>query len=280
MVSPIGRTKGMTLRGKGNVVLVAAQLDDADGNPTEEYVLLRADEFGRLRTIDAGAVATFLGLTDTPGSYLGQGLLTLRVNAAEDAIEFVASTSHAPTMPQMDDVGQSTWGHPGWGHHAVGNSSIVVDFLEYVPIYVERARTFTQIGVHVLGPDVAGTVCRLGIYAATFDGDGELTPGALTLDAGTVLADAAGLQSIAISQALAEGFHFLAISSDGTPALVHPDPGTAVWISVTSRASVINVTSTSCLGVAVGDGAAALPSPATAPTNNREIDAARVWIGD
>lgn len=44
-----GRTKGMTYRAVGNVVIPAAQADDADGNPTEEYILLRADEFGRVR---------------------------------------------------------------------------------------------------------------------------------------------------------------------------------------------------------------------------------------
>ena len=46
-----GRTKGMTLRGTGRVVLGAAQRDDPDGDPTEQYLLLRADEFGRLRMV-------------------------------------------------------------------------------------------------------------------------------------------------------------------------------------------------------------------------------------
>lgn len=38
----------------------------------------------------ASAVNTFLELTDTPASYSGQGGLCLKVNGAEDAIEFAA----------------------------------------------------------------------------------------------------------------------------------------------------------------------------------------------
>ena len=52
------RTKGATDRVKGNVVLLAAQRDDADGNPTEEYCLLRVDQFGRLRTTAEAGGAT------------------------------------------------------------------------------------------------------------------------------------------------------------------------------------------------------------------------------
>ncbi len=86
-----GRTKGVTERAVGSVVLVAAQRDDPDGNPTDEYLILRADQFGQLRVIDSAAVTTFLGLTDTPASYIGAALLGVRVNAAADALEFAAA---------------------------------------------------------------------------------------------------------------------------------------------------------------------------------------------
>ncbi len=50
-----GRTKGVTDRAAGNVVFVAAQRDDFDGNPTEEYLLLRATPNGLLRVADPNA---------------------------------------------------------------------------------------------------------------------------------------------------------------------------------------------------------------------------------
>ena len=65
-----GRTKGMTARAAGNAALLAAQRDDPDGNPTEEYLLLRSDENGSLRLTDEPQ------LVDAAGQPKG---LTLRV---------------------------------------------------------------------------------------------------------------------------------------------------------------------------------------------------------
>ncbi len=275
-----GRTKGLTLRGKGNVVLVAAQLDDADGNPTEEYVLLRADEFGRLRTVGGGAaVSTFLALTDTPASYVGQGLLNVRVNVGEDALEFAAITSHAAMMPQIDDLGLTTWGIPGWAIPAgMTGATLTVDNRFYCPIYVERSRTFTQIGIHV-STLAALAVVRLGIYAGTFV-DGDLTPGDLILDAGTVSVATTGQKSIVIAQPLAEGFHFLVASSDGAPILIIPNEAGAVSVPVTGRRNIINAAQRITSRVVVADGAAALPDPATAPTTGLPLSGAMVFIGE
>lgn len=93
-----GRTKGMTLRAKGTVRLLAAQRDDGDGNPTEEYLLLRSDEFGQLRvtgeTVSTTAVGRSKGMTlrakgnvvlgatqrDDPGGTPTEEYLLLRAN--------------------------------------------------------------------------------------------------------------------------------------------------------------------------------------------------------
>lgn len=96
MVSPIGRTKGMTLRGKGNVVLVAAQLDDPDGNPTEEYVLLRADEFGRLRTVSP------LGDVEIPIS--ASSLKGTGTNGAGDATQLPESAEEPVNLVNYDYI--------------------------------------------------------------------------------------------------------------------------------------------------------------------------------
>lgn len=213
-----GRSKGVTFRGKGNVVLVAAQLDDPDGNPTEEYVFLRADEFGRLRTIDAGAIATFLGLTDTPASYAGQALLFPRVNAAEDALEFVAGGGGANDRRQLQGITAERWSVPGWfaSDQDLAEAMTAGEQL-WVPIFVPQARTQIRIGIVVTAAGAGGTVARLGIYNATLAADG-LTPGTLLLDAGTVAVDGIAAVEIIISQALAaDTWYFLTFVTDGTP---------------------------------------------------------------
>lgn len=58
-----GRTKAMTFRAKGNARLLAAQRDDPDGNPSEQYLLLRSDEFGQLRVTAETAPTAAAGYT-------------------------------------------------------------------------------------------------------------------------------------------------------------------------------------------------------------------------
>lgn len=55
--------------------------------------LIHTDGAGAIAALMVGVAApitTFLALTDTPGSYSGQGKKLLRVNSAADAVEFVA----------------------------------------------------------------------------------------------------------------------------------------------------------------------------------------------
>ncbi len=56
-----GRTKGMTDRAAGNVVVLAAQRDGPDGVPSEEYLLLRLDENGSLRLTDEAPATAVSG---------------------------------------------------------------------------------------------------------------------------------------------------------------------------------------------------------------------------
>lgn len=276
-----GRTKGMTLRGKGNVVLVAAQLDDADGNPTEQYVFLRADEFGRLRTVDAGAVATFLGLTDTPASYLGQGLLNVRVNAAEDALEFAAGTGHTPQQAMIDAVGIDHWVLPGWAGGAVQTHTLTVNRLHYVPIYVDRSISYIRIGLTVVVPGAGGTVARLGIYEAVVNAEGQITPDALLLDAGTVTVDAGGAKEIVISETLAEGYYFLAFSSDGVPGIQSMSSASYISLPITGFAAVGgSVPSFVLIGVVIADGAAALVDPAPTPATFLSVLNGGIYLRD
>lgn len=169
-------------------------------------------------------------------------------------------------------AGQSDWTQPGWGWESYGWNSILVDELYYIPIFMERAITFVRIGLHVNNAGAGGSVVRLGIYAATVDGNGSIQPDTLTLDAGTVAVDTTGAKEIVISQALAAGYHFLAFSSDGAPQLRGPASGAMVWAPVTAHRQGIGINvSFPVARVSVVDGAAALPDPAPAATNIEAI---------
>jgi hypothetical protein len=77
---------------------LAAKVDIA-GDTMTGFLTLHADPTSDLHAAtkqyvdDTAAAGTFLGLTDTPAAYTGQTLKVVRVNAAEDALEFVAAPS-------------------------------------------------------------------------------------------------------------------------------------------------------------------------------------------
>ncbi len=231
-----GRTKGLTYRGKGNVVLVAAQREGADGTPSEEYILLRADEFGRLRTVGSGGG--------------GAGTNDLRM---------------------VKGLGAERWSTPGWYNNAQANFAAVAGEMVYIPILVPQTRTYIRIGTFVQIAGAGATVARLGIYNAQLDSDG-LTPSTLLLDAGTVLTDAAVAVEAVISQSLvAATWYFLCIVTDGTPTLRGFDGARAVSVPVSGFGTDLDngtngdydkaVLTTAAVGVG------ALADPAVAPTN-------------
>ena len=119
----------------------------------------------------------------------------------------------------------------------------------------------------------AGAVARLGLYSAQFEDNGRLTPNALTSDWGTVSVASTGLKTIVIDETLAEGFHFLASSSDGTPQYRGTSLTNAASGPVTgSGGDASDVMNKVILSVTVADGAAALPDPATVADNGHTIN--------
>ena len=57
---------------------------------------------GALPSGGGGGATTFIALTDTPGSYSGQGLKIVRVNSAADALEFAAPAGGG--LPNAADI--------------------------------------------------------------------------------------------------------------------------------------------------------------------------------
>lgn len=85
------------------------------------------------------------------------------------------------------------------------------------PFYLPRTQTFVKIGTEITSAGSAGALIRLGIYAD----NGNLLPGALVLDAGTidgtVLATATPGE-ITISENLECGLYWLAAVLQGAPS--------------------------------------------------------------
>ena len=151
---------------------------------------------------------------------------------------------------------------------AVTTFTITANRLYYFPFFVPQATTFTRIGINVT-TGAAGNA-RLGIYANS----NGIPSGAPTLDAGTVDVSTTGEKEIVISQALAAGWHWLAVVSDVAPTLTAENLATAVLLcnvgSLSGAAG--NVTH-----VQQSFTYAALPTPSSI-TGANTTTPVRVWL--
>jgi hypothetical protein len=101
--------------------------------------------------------------------------------------------------------------------YVFGTVTVTANRLVGSLMLVPRAMTLSHLVIEVTSAADAGNIARLGIYKV---GD-NLYPGSLLLDAGTVAVDSTGLKALQISggQALTKGVYFIAVISDGTPAV-------------------------------------------------------------
>jgi hypothetical protein len=151
-------------------------------------------------------------------------------------------------------------------HYNSGTITFNTARMAAVPLWVGEAVTLDRIALEVTTVGLAGTLIRLGIYR---DGTGHY-PGALLLDAGTVVGDALGAQAATINQALAAGLYWLAAACQGTAAgnpVVRSINGnaTASYASPMGRPSALGAINEE-LGYidGAGHGSGALPDPFTA----------------
>lgn len=89
-------------------------------------------------------------------------------------------------------------------HAAGAQATLGVGTLRVAPWVVERSTTLAGIGGEITVVGDAGSHLRIVIYAATAAG----LPGALVLDAGTILGDSATTQELTISPTLPRGIYF------------------------------------------------------------------------
>jgi len=102
-------------------------------------------------------VTTFLGLTDTPGSYSGSGNYLVRVNSAETALEFVEASAFTDTDNYVDSVDFNA----GNGVLTLGRTGALSDLTtsldgRYLP-------TGTDNWVNTTGDTMTGTLTFSGV---------------------------------------------------------------------------------------------------------------------
>lgn len=85
------------------------------------------------------------------------------------------------------------------------SAAMGIGTLALVPKYVPNPVTLTRIGTEVTVIGDVGSLIRLGIYNNI---NGDFRPGALVIDAGTILGDSVAVQEIVIAQSIAAGWYW------------------------------------------------------------------------
>lgn len=95
-------------------------------------------------------------------------------------------------------------------------AAIVANQIYASPIIIDRPTLIDAIGINVTAAATAGKIARLMVHALGANG----LPGALLLDAGTVLVDAIAVVSITgLALVLPPGIICASVVSDGTPTV-------------------------------------------------------------
>jgi hypothetical protein len=97
---------------------------------------------------------------------------------------------------------------------ALAGAALTANRLYAMPLLVPKAITLDQIGVYV--STLLAGAARLGIYSD----NGNVYPGSLVLDAGTIDTGATGAKKIAINQALSTpGLYWMTLVANAAPSI-------------------------------------------------------------
>lgn len=106
----------------------------------------------------------------------------------------------------------NTTTYEAWYHQGVNQiglttlGALAANYLHGIPFVVTKTCTADRIAMEITVAGTAGSKVRLGIYLD----NGSNSPGNLLVDAGTINADSATVQSITINQVLNPGLYWLA----------------------------------------------------------------------
>ncbi len=188
-----------------------------------------------------------------------QGSIDMEAGATVDGVDISAHATdidaHMPYITQSILIGQYDFGMP---YVSEGTLALTADTIYFIAFFIPRTRTYDRIGVELTTNGAAGILVRLGIYNAT----SAHIPGALVLDAGTVVVDngAAVLKTITISKQLIPGNYFMAVVSDGTPTLRACRIGNLTFLGHPGTTFTVNTINGGYSKASVGSAALADPA--------------------
>jgi hypothetical protein len=139
--------------------------------------------------------------------------------------------------------------------------------LHFTPKFIANETvTIDRLGAEVSAAGEAGSLVRLGIYAD----DGTGRPGALVLDAGTILGDSATVQSITVSQTLTRGWYWFAMVNQN---VVTTNPTWRILATTAEAAPMDTISTPAAGGVVLSLTQAAVTGalPATATPAGRAV---------
>ena len=145
------------------------------------------------------------------------------------------------------------WTAPATEYQA-GTLTLAVDTLYAMPLYVPVTAFCQAIGISVTTL-AAGSNIRMGVYA-----DSGGLPGDLIVDAGVVSGATISEVALALTNWLRPGWYWLAVLTDGTPAVRAVAPGLSLLGHSTNIDSTVGSS-----GVYVAQAYGALPTPFPTP---------------
>lgn len=208
----------------------------------------------------SSGVTTFTGLSDTPASYSGQGLKTVRVNTAANALEFYTPTLGATVFTGLSDV-PSSYSGQGLKAVRVNTSATALEFFT-VAGGVTTFTGLSDVPSSYAGQGLKGVRVNTGATALEFYTPNTIAPAFIALTDGatiTITCDVTktvqnakvtlgGNRTLAISGAVDGMTGVLIVTQDGTgtrtlalPATSKVTGGGAGTVTLTTTAGAKDV---------------------------------------
>ncbi len=225
------------------------------------------NDIARKAEVDAKP-STFLQLADTPSSYSGQALKSVRVTSDAAALEF----TNPPDLFPLTRFLRATRYHI-WPAGTNTTIALTANTLNAVAFITPVARTITRMAIQVT--TLSAGNARLGIYID----DGSVYPESLLLDAGTVDTGSTGIKEITglNTSLLANTLYWFVLVTNATPTISAVTAGTA-WQPLGYTSTALNVVGAGYWQVSFSYAALPNPFPSGATTTANHLPKIAVFL--